>query len=137
MGVDAADQLMQELEAEIAEAERRGRWNRKCAMWCLGIAIVCSVVTSSLASIADIPRVWLTLVAAISSVALVTHSTFQFESKSRWWYERYHGTESIRRELRDQERPVPEVSKAFSEYQMRMEKSYPGFGMVDLLGRKP
>jgi hypothetical protein len=89
------------------------------------LAILASFGTTLLASVPDISRLAIALVAAIPGVVILFDRTFSFARRADWFYLYHVEVEALIRELRDQGVPPAEVSTKLSELARRMEGVFP------------
>jgi hypothetical protein len=130
---DDREAILKELAAEMAAARRLAIKNFYFAF----AAIVIFVLGTALSGIVIAYTDSKPAIAAASSLPMTVAILLQickWDTRSKWWWMKYHGLGAFSRELRYEARPIKEVSAALSRYNLDMERTYPAFGALSLKG---
>jgi hypothetical protein len=117
--------LSSDLDEKRGYANLWAKLNSTIAHILFMLAILASFGTTLLASVPDISKLAIALVAAIPGVVILFDRTFSFARRADWFYIYHVEVEALIRELRDQHVPPPEVSTKLSELARRMEGLFP------------
>src|SRR5450631_4207564 len=124
--------LLTELERDCEFARSRGLRNRHYSFACLAIALLASLATTLLVATDSLPRIALAILTAVPGTALLANSVFRFDSKARWWWARHHHLRGFRYQLLYEGRQPKDVSLEVRALLLDLEKTYPGFGTLEL-----
>lgn len=129
------DELENELQKEIKRTARWGRRNFVFAHIVFFTAIISSFVASIMIMGNDInSRIWLYITAGISALSgtvLTIGSTFRFDERARWFWNKNRLLQSYYRRLRyDENCDVVALTNEYSQKMEEMEKEWPGFGNI-------
>ena len=124
--------LLTELECDCVIAQNRGRRNRHFSFACLAVALLTSLATTLLVATDYLPKLVLAILTAVPGTALLANSVFRFDTKARWWWAKYHHLRGFRYQLLYEGRQPKDVSLELRTLLLDLEKTYPGFGSLDL-----
>lgn len=68
------------------------------------------------------------VLAALPGISVMVLSTFKFLDRADWWNDKRRKLESLYRGLRDEYRPVDQVSKELTEFLDEHNAKWPSFG---------
>jgi hypothetical protein len=122
--------LREELEAGLEYAAMWARRNYFYAHLTFGLVVIASFGSAVIiATDLSVQYKWIpTLVAALPGVAVLINSTLKFEQRALWFYRRKVKCESLLYALRFEDVPEAEISKRWSEFCVKSEDDWPGFG---------
>jgi len=124
-------ELKDDLAGRMKGAVVRARGNYICAYGLLIVGVLASTMaTISVAAGAEkaFSPILNAVLAAIPGVVVLATSTFKFEARAGWWWERYYGLDALDRRLTFENRVVEEVSRDLTKFVHELGKRWPGFG---------
>jgi hypothetical protein len=122
--------LADDIERRMTGCVRKARINYWLAYGLLAIAVISSSLSSIL--VAARSEQWTdeqkAALAAVPGVIAVVMATFRFAVRAEWWWEKFHGLDSLYRRLKFEGENEHDVSKALSEFIAAINKKWPGLG---------
>lgn len=119
-----------DIEKRMAGCVWMARVNYWLAYGLLAIAVAASSASSILVAAASAR--WTNeqkaVLAAVPGVIAIVMATFRFAARAEWWWEKFHGLDSLYRSLKFEGQKDAEVSKALSQFVAAINKKWPGFG---------
>jgi hypothetical protein len=120
--------LEDQLNAGIKRYKNWGEKNQQAAFAVFALAVL-AILAATILSTRDDVKPWIrALVAASPGMMLLINSTFRFEAKSRWHWEKTRGYEELLRALTIEQMPPQEVSRKLSKLDQRMDEKWISFG---------
>ena len=124
--LDFAEDLKQRYEA----CRWHGRVNYCAAYLFLILAVFCSAVATLSVAVGLWPKAVNAVLAALPGVMYLANRQFRFEERSKWWFEKFYGIESLYRGLVREGRDEAEISKELTLQSRTLAARWPGFGEV-------
>src|SRR5262245_28627789 len=121
--------LEDDLAERISGCRRNARANYFAEYFFLCIAVAASATaTISVAADSSFPKELNAALAALPGIILLLTSTFKFEARSGWWWDKYYGLDQLYRELKYEDASESDISKKMTEFLSAHGKSWPSFG---------
>lgn len=122
------------LASDIAGRKKGCVWMARLNYWLayglLAIAIIASSASSILVAADKGPNELKAVLAAIPGIIAVVTGTFRFAARAEWWWDKFHGLDSLHRKLQYEGQSEKNVSQELTKLVATLNAKWPGFGNV-------
>ena len=124
-------ELATELKRRVDGCRARALGNYWTAYVLIGGALVCSVAGSISAASDMLHKAATAVLALIPGIVVLVISTFRFEERAKWWWEKHASLDALYRGLRYEKRDEAEVSEALTATVQELNKKWPSLRPPD------
>lgn len=122
------DNLVSSIEHRITSCAKRNRRNYFTAFALLILSVFSSAATAIAVAIDELPKSFVSALAATPGIFILINSTFRFEERSRWYWKKRNRLEILLRRHKFEGLPEAKVSERWNEIDEEMFHEWPGFG---------
>lgn len=120
--------LADDLIERISGCRRNARGNYFVAYFFLCVAVAASATATISVAAGSFPKELNAALAALPGIILLVTTTFKFEARSGWWWDKYYGLDALYRELKYEAASESDISKKMTEFLSAHGKTWPSFG---------